>query len=103
CAEDEREREAHLRMLMTAAARATAVPPLAALIVAALTSAAGARIAAAQSAAQPARRVEWPAYGADLAATKYSTLADINRGNVASLAKAWEWSTGETPNDDPRT
>jgi quinoprotein glucose dehydrogenase len=47
--------------------------------------------------------VEWPAFGGDLAATKYSTLTDINRANVATLAKAWEWSTGETPNDNPRT
>src|SRR5947208_6039104 len=44
------------------------------------------------------RRVEWPAYGGDLAATKYSSLTDINRDNVAKLAKAWEWATGETPN-----
>ena len=28
---------------------------------------------------------EWPAWGGDLAATKYSTLTDINRGNVAQL------------------
>ena len=27
--------------------------------------------------------VEWPAFGGDLAATKFSTLTDINRGNVA--------------------
>lgn len=47
--------------------------------------------------------VEWPAYGADLAATKYSILSDINRANVAGLVKAWEWSTGETPHTDPRT
>lgn len=49
-----------------------------------------------------AQAVEWPAYGADLAATKYSSLADINRSNVARLAKAWEWSTGETPNAETR-
>jgi len=57
--------------------------------------------------AAPARAraqiVEWPAYGGDLAATKYSALADVNRGNVAQLVKAWEWSTGETPNDNSRT
>ncbi len=46
---------------------------------------------------------EWPAWGGDLAATKYSTLTDINRGNVAQLTKAWEWATGETPNAEPRT
>jgi len=46
---------------------------------------------------------EWPAWGGDLAATKYSTLTDINRGNVAQLTKAWEWATNETPNAAPRT
>jgi len=47
--------------------------------------------------------VEWPAFAGDLAATKYSALADINRGNVTALVKAWEWATGETPNASPRT
>ena len=47
--------------------------------------------------------VEWPAWGGDLAATKYSTLTDINRDNVARLTKAWEWATGETPKTDPRS
>jgi len=46
---------------------------------------------------------EWPAWGGDLAATKYSTLTDINRGNVAQLTKVWEWATNETPNAAPRT
>jgi len=50
-----------------------------------------------------AQIVEWPAWGGDLAATKYSTLTDLNRGNVAQLTKAWEWATGETPNAEPRT
>lgn len=45
----------------------------------------------------------WPVYGGDLAATKYSTLASINRENVAQLKPAWEWSTGETPNEEHRT
>ena len=45
---------------------------------------------------------EWPFYGGDLGATKYSTLADINRGNVASLTRAWEWATGETPRSESR-
>lgn len=64
------------------------------LIGAALCAAPG--VTPAASAA--AQRVEWPAYGGDLAATKHSSLADIDRGNVARLAKAWEWATGETPN-----
>src|SRR5260221_8299657 len=46
---------------------------------------------------------EWPAWGGDLAATKYSSLTDVNRGNVARLARAWEWATGETPNSATRT
>ncbi|HTE47668.1 MAG TPA: hypothetical protein VK636_20670, partial [Gemmatimonadaceae bacterium] len=46
---------------------------------------------------------DWPAFGGDLAATKFSSLTDINRGNVAKLARAWEWATGETANTTPRT
>jgi quinoprotein glucose dehydrogenase len=46
---------------------------------------------------------EWPVWGGDPGASKYSTLADINRGNVAKLERAWEWSTGETPNATYRT
>ncbi len=60
-------------------------------------------VGTAQTGAPPSQIVEWPAFGGDLAASKYSPLADINRSNVANLAKAWEWSTGETPNDNPRT
>jgi quinoprotein glucose dehydrogenase len=48
------------------------------------------------------QRVEWPAFGGDLAATKYSSLADINRSNVAGLSKVWEWETGESPMAEPR-
>jgi quinoprotein glucose dehydrogenase len=50
-----------------------------------------------------AQRVEWPAFAGDLAATKYSTLTDINQGSVAKLVKAWEWATGETPTTTPPT
>ncbi|HUE87597.1 MAG TPA: pyrroloquinoline quinone-dependent dehydrogenase [Vicinamibacterales bacterium] len=39
--------------------------------------------------------VEWPVYGGDQAGTKYSPLADVNRGNVGRLRVAWEWKTGE--------
>ena len=46
---------------------------------------------------------EWPVYGGDPGAMKYSTLSDINRQNVAMLAPAWEWATGETPNVSLRT
>jgi quinoprotein glucose dehydrogenase len=46
---------------------------------------------------------EWKVWGGDPGATKYSTLTDINRGNVASLTRVWEWATGETPNAQYRT
>ncbi|HEV2687978.1 MAG TPA: PQQ-binding-like beta-propeller repeat protein, partial [Bryobacteraceae bacterium] len=38
---------------------------------------------------------EWPFYGGDQAATKYSALDHINRNNVASLQLAWRWKTNE--------
>ena len=44
----------------------------------------------------------WPVYGGDLGATKYSTLAQINRTNVAQLSRVWEWATGETTMVAPR-
>ena len=40
----------------------------------------------------------WPVYGGDLGATKYSTLTDINRDNVAKLTPLWEWPTGGCTN-----
>jgi quinoprotein glucose dehydrogenase len=49
-----------------------------------------------------AQSVEWPVYGGDLGATKYSVAADLHKGNVAGLVKAWEWATGETPNATTR-
>jgi len=39
--------------------------------------------------------VEWPFYGGDQGGAKYSPVADINPSNVARLAVAWEWKTGE--------
>jgi quinoprotein glucose dehydrogenase len=50
------------------------------------------------AASQPARStsVEWPVYGGDQGATRYSSLSDINRGNVAGLGVAWSWRPGET-------
>ena len=47
-----------------------------------------------------ARRVEWPVYGGDPGAQRYSPLQDINPANVAGLASAWEWRTGETEMTD---
>ena len=60
-------------------------------------------IAVVSSNASAQAGTEWPVWGGDLGATKYSTLTDINRANVSSLAKAWEWATGETPNQSTRT
>ena len=40
---------------------------------------------------------DWPVYGGDPGGRKYSTLAVINRDNVAGLKVAWEWKTGEQP------
>ena len=41
--------------------------------------------------------VEWPVYGGDPGASKYSPLDDVNRDNVARLRLAWSWETGEVP------
>lgn len=53
-------------------------------------------LAVAARAQQPAMQ-EWPAYGGDPGGTKFSPLADINRGNVASLVTAWEWRPEDAP------
>src|SRR6184192_114751 len=39
--------------------------------------------------------VDWPAYGHDPQGTRYSPAAAIDRGNVARLAPAWTYRTGE--------
>lgn len=52
-----------------------------------------------ESAPTSARDVaaEWPAYGGDPQGTRYSTVAEISRDNVADLRVAWTFRTGETP------
>jgi len=45
--------------------------------------------------AQQRVRTDWPVYGGDPGATKYSPLADIDRRNVQRLALAWRWRVGE--------
>ena len=45
---------------------------------------------------------DWPAYGGDVGAMRYSPLTEINRDNVAELAPAWTWETGEEPLSGPR-
>jgi quinoprotein glucose dehydrogenase len=42
-------------------------------------------------------RDEWPVYGGDPGAMKFSRAAEISRDNVGQLRKAWEWRTGEQP------
>ena len=38
---------------------------------------------------------EWPAYAGDSGGSKYSSLKQINRGNVARLKVAWTYHTGD--------
>src|SRR6266496_2629344 len=38
---------------------------------------------------------DWPAYGRDPGGARFSPLAQIDRGNVARLAVAWTYHTGE--------
>lgn len=47
--------------------------------------------------AQRAPRGDWPVYGGDPGATKYSRLTEIRRENVRELAVAWRWEVGERP------
>ena len=43
------------------------------------------------------RQVEWLYYGGDPGGAKFSSLTDINAGNVQRLAVAWQWKHWETP------
>ncbi len=38
---------------------------------------------------------EWPSWGGDPGGSRYSTLRQINTGNVAQLKRAWTYRTGE--------
>src|SRR5918994_7059508 len=42
---------------------------------------------------------EWRSYGGDPGGTRYSTLADIQAGNVARLRRAWTYHTGDLETD----
>ena len=42
-----------------------------------------------------AKAQDWPSYGGDLGATRYSSAHQINRGNVGRLGVAWTYHTGE--------
>src|SRR2546425_8162149 len=41
------------------------------------------------------RSDEWPTYGNDPGGTRYSALAQVDRGNVTSLRVAWTYRTGD--------
>ncbi len=43
--------------------------------------------------AAPAAAQEWPVYGGDAGGTRYSSLKQINRGNVSQLKPAWTYHT----------
>lgn len=47
------------------------------------------------AAAQQLPATEWPAYGGDPGGSRYSTLVQIDRSNVATLRNAWTFNTGE--------
>ena len=40
---------------------------------------------------------DWPAYGGSYSARRYSPLKEINRDNVASLKRVWDFHTGDLP------
>jgi len=42
---------------------------------------------------------DWPVYGGSTAARRYSPLDQINRDNVAKLARAWTFHTGDLPSE----
>ena len=44
---------------------------------------------------------DWPSYGNDAGGTRYSLLAQIDRGNVKRLRVAWTYRTGETGGVSP--
>ncbi|MGH8132897.1 MAG: PQQ-binding-like beta-propeller repeat protein, partial [Steroidobacteraceae bacterium] len=62
---------------------------------AALAIAAGALAATAGAGAQSPEASDWGYYGGDLFGQRFSSLDQINRGNVARLTVAWTYRTGE--------
>ena len=49
-----------------------------------------------RASAQTVAPAEWPTYGGDPGGSRYSSLAQVHRGNVATLTPAWTFRTGET-------
>lgn len=59
-------------------------------------------VAIAASYEMPEAGTDWPAYGGNIHATRYSPLDQITRDNVGQLEKIWEFRTGDLPeNDEP--
>ena len=58
-------------------------------------------LSAAGTAAQssPQSGADWIAWGGTDAAQRYSTLSQINRDNVGTLERAWEYRTGDLPEE----
>jgi quinoprotein glucose dehydrogenase len=44
-------------------------------------------------------RADWPTYGGNYAAQRYSALTQIDRGNVTRLKRAWVYRTGDLPKE----
>src|SRR5580658_878636 len=61
---------------------------------AAVQATTGALLAATAALAQQAPGAGWPNYGNDPGGTRYSTAAQIDRGNVGRLQLAWTYRTG---------
>jgi quinoprotein glucose dehydrogenase len=55
----------------------------------------GLALALAQGSGEVPAMAGWSFYGGDPGGTRYSELAQINRGNVARLRVAWTYRTGE--------
>ncbi|MGF7163346.1 quinoprotein glucose dehydrogenase [Rhodoligotrophos appendicifer] len=53
--------------------------------------------AARPPAVQPEVGADWPFYGGDEHATRYSPLSQITRDNVGQLRKVWTYRTGDMP------
>lgn len=50
----------------------------------------------------PKAGADWPAYGGDIHATRYSPLSQITRENVGDLQLIWQFRTGDMPEEGER-
>jgi quinoprotein glucose dehydrogenase len=55
------------------------------------------------AAVAPSKQVEWLYYGGDPGGMKYSSLTDIDAGNIERLRVAWQWKHWETPLEQYKT